>query len=92
MHDLAADRVSRTALPALAVGVSDRGARTIAAGGKAPVTGSSSYRIASITKAFTAAATVLALTERAIPLSTPAIELLPSLASDWRADPAITVG
>ena len=56
-----------------------------------PVTGSSSYRIASLTKAFTAAAAVLALAERAIPLSTPAIELLPSLAPDWRADPAITV-
>jgi CubicO group peptidase (beta-lactamase class C family) len=56
-----------------------------------PVTGSSPYRIASLTKAFTSAATVLALAERAIPLSTPAIELLPSLAPDWRADPAITV-
>jgi CubicO group peptidase (beta-lactamase class C family) len=47
--------------------------------------------MASLTKAFTSAATVLALAERAIPLSTPAIELLPSLAPDWRADPAITV-
>jgi D-alanyl-D-alanine carboxypeptidase len=47
--------------------------------------------MASLTKAFTSAATVLALGERAIPLSTPAIELLPSLAHDWRADPAITV-
>ncbi|HEY3955041.1 MAG TPA: serine hydrolase domain-containing protein [Streptosporangiaceae bacterium] len=86
-----ADRVSRTAIPALAAGVSSRGVRTITTGGKVPVTGSSAYRIASLTKTFTAAATVLALAERAIPLSTPAVELLPSLAPDWRADPAITV-
>jgi D-alanyl-D-alanine carboxypeptidase len=91
MDDLPADRISRTAVPALVVGVSRRGARTITSGGKEPVSGSSSYRIASLTKSFTSAATVLALAERAIPLSTPAIELLPSLSPDWRADPAITV-
>jgi CubicO group peptidase (beta-lactamase class C family) len=86
-----AGRVSRTAIPALVAGVSSQGARTITAGGQVPVTGSSAYRIASLTKTFTAAATVLALAERAIPLSTPAVDLLPSLAADWRADPAITV-
>jgi D-alanyl-D-alanine carboxypeptidase len=89
--DLATDRVLHTAIPALVAGVSNRRSRTILTGGEAPVTGTSSYRIASLTKAFTSAATVLALTERAIPLSTKAIELLPSLAPDWRADPAITV-
>jgi CubicO group peptidase (beta-lactamase class C family) len=89
--DLVASRVLHTAIPALVAGVSNRGARTITAGGRVPVTGSSSYRIASVTKAFSSAATVLALAERAIPLSTPAIELLPSLAPDWRADQAITV-
>jgi D-alanyl-D-alanine carboxypeptidase len=89
--DLAADHVLHTAIPALVAGVSSRRSRTIFTGGKAPVTQSSSYRIASLTKAFTSAATVLALAGRAIPLSTPAIELLPSLAPDWRADPAITV-
>jgi D-alanyl-D-alanine carboxypeptidase len=91
MKDLAEDRVSRTTVPALLAGVSTRGVRTITAGGKTPVTKSSAYRIASLTKPFTSAATVLALRERGIPLSTPAIELLPSLARDWRADPAITV-
>lgn len=91
MKDLAADRVWRTTVPSLVAGVSSRGVRTITTGGEAPATESSSYRIASLTKAFTSAATVLALAERAIPLSTPAIELLPSLAPDWRADPAITV-
>ena len=91
VKDLAADRVWHTTVPALVAGVSNRGARTITTGGEAPVTEASSYRVASLTKAFTSAATVLALTERAIPLSTSAIELLPSLATDWRADPAITV-
>ena len=89
--DLAEDRVLRTTVQALVTGVSNRGVRTITAGGKTPVTKLSAYRIASLTKAFTSAATVLALSERAIPLSTPAIELLPSLAPDWRADRAITV-
>lgn len=86
-----ADRVSRTTVPALVAGVSSRGARTITTGGQMPATELSAYRIASLTKTFTAAATVLALAERATPLSTPAIELLPSLAPDWRADPATTV-
>ena len=91
MEDLADDLVSRTTVPALVAGVSNRGIRTITAGGKTPVTESSAYRIASLTKTFTSAATVLALTERAIPLSALAIDLLPALAPDWRADPAITV-
>lgn len=90
MNDLA-DRVSRTTAPALVAGVSNRRVRTITTGGTVPVTGSSSFRIASLTKMFTAAATVLAFAERAIPLSTPAIELLPSLKPDWRADLAISV-
>jgi D-alanyl-D-alanine carboxypeptidase len=91
MEDLAEDLVSRTTVPALVAGVSNRGVRTIAAGGKTPVTESSAYRIASLTKTFTSAATVLGLTERAIPVSALAIDLLPALAPDWRADPAITV-
>jgi hypothetical protein len=60
-------------------------------GGQTLATELSPYRIASLTKQFTSAATVLAMAERAIPLSTPAIELLPSLAPGWRADPSITV-
>ena len=91
MTDLAADHVLHTAIPALVAGVSSRRSRTIFTGAKAPVMQSSSFRIASLTKVFTSAATVQALAERAIPLSTPAIELLPSLSPDWRADPAITV-
>lgn len=86
-----ADRVARTPVPALALGISHRGDRSFACGGERPVTDRSVYRIASLTKPFTAAATILALTARGIPLSTPAVELLPGLAADWRADPAITV-
>jgi D-alanyl-D-alanine carboxypeptidase len=91
MKDPAEDRILRTTVPALIAGVSNRGVRTMTAGGTTPVTRLSAYRIASLTKTFTSAATVLALAERAIPLSTPAVELLPSLAPDWRADRAITV-
>lgn len=85
------DRVADTAILALTVGLSRRGKRSVALGGREPAKELSCYRIASLTKAFTSAATVLAMAERSIPLSTPAIELLPSLAPDWRADPAITV-
>lgn len=86
-----AGRIAETKIPALAVGVSSHGAREIAAGGRDLTTESSRFRIASLTKPFTSAAVVLALTERSIPLSAPAIEFLPALAPDWRADPAITV-
>lgn len=91
IDDLLADRVTGTSVPALAVGVSEHGTRTVSSGGQVPATEPARYRIASLTKTFTSAATVLALAERAIPLSTPAIELLPSLAPGWRADPSITV-
>jgi D-alanyl-D-alanine carboxypeptidase len=89
--DLLAARVGATRIAALTVGVSHRGQRQVASGGHVPSDGRSAYRIASLTKPFTSAATVLALTARGIPLTTPAIELLPALAPDWRADRAITV-
>jgi D-alanyl-D-alanine carboxypeptidase len=75
---------------ALAVGVVQDGTRNVATRG--PATAGSRYRIASLSKPFTSAATILALRERGIPLSAPAIQLVPSLAGDWRADPTITVG
>ena len=84
-------RLPDTTASAQVVGVSERRERTIATGGGAAVTEQSRFRIASLTKAFTSAATVLALSQRAIPLSTPAIELLPSLVPDWKADRTITV-
>jgi len=87
---LMADRALTDGIEALAVGVCRDGARNVATRGRAAA--ESPFRVASLTKPFTSAATVLALRERGIALHTPAIELLPSLAGDWRADPTITVG
>jgi CubicO group peptidase (beta-lactamase class C family) len=88
---LLTDQIANTAVPALSVGVSVGGTRSVAGAGRFPVTADSTYRIASLTKPFTSAAVVLALAERAIPLSTAAIQLLPALESDWQADRSITV-
>jgi CubicO group peptidase (beta-lactamase class C family) len=73
------------------VGTARGGERVIACGGTTPVTPESPYRIASLTKPFTAAAVVLSFAARDIPLRVPAIDLVPALRADWRADPAITV-
>ena len=86
------DRVRAAAVPGLSAGTSRHGARAFADGGDRPTAGLAEYRIGSLTKPFTAAAVVLTLAGQGIPLSVPAVELLPSLAADWRADPAITVG
>lgn len=72
-------------VPAVAAGVSHGGTREVAG-----LDGS--FRIASLTKAFTSAALVRALHERGVPLGTPAISLLPELAPDWNAGPELTVG
>lgn len=90
------DRIGQSSIEALSVGVSEGGTRSDAhsrhaPGDQAALSASSPYRIASLTKSFTSVATVLALTERGIPLSTPALELLPALAPDWNADRSITV-
>jgi CubicO group peptidase (beta-lactamase class C family) len=85
-----ADPLLGDGIEALAVGVVLDGARDIATRG--PAGAESIYRIASLTKPFTSAALVLALRERGIPLDAPAIELIPPLAPDWRADSTITVG
>jgi D-alanyl-D-alanine carboxypeptidase len=85
------DRVANTTIPSLTAGTSHGGSRSFAAGRAAPVTGTSSYRLASLTKSFTSAAVVMALRDRGIPLSTPAIDLLPHLAAEWNAERAITV-
>lgn len=69
--------------PAVVVGSSSAGVRS--------VTSDSCFRIASLTKTFTSAALVRTLLEHDIPLPTAAIELLPSLAPDWRADASLTV-
>ena len=80
-----------TAAAGVVVGVSRNGRRTFEVDGPIDADGSSVFRIASLTKPLTAAATVRAFAQRGIPLTTPVIDLLPALASDWRADQAITV-
>ncbi|ACU77612.1 beta-lactamase [Catenulispora acidiphila DSM 44928] len=75
----------------MVVGVSRSGRRTFEIDGPIQADRASVFRIASLTKPLTAVATVRAFAQRGIPLTTPAIELLPSLAGDWRADQAITV-
>lgn len=85
------NRVAGTTIPSLVVGTSRDGERAIASGGRVPATESSPYRIASLTKPFTSAAVVLSFAARRIPLSAPAIDLIPALAPDWHANPAITV-
>lgn len=80
-----------TIAPGMVIGVSRHGQRTIETAGRLRADGAAALRIASLTKPLTAAATVLALSERSIPLTTPAVDLLPDLASDWRADLDITV-
>src|ERR1700754_3912302 len=73
---------------AVVAGQSLDGTRTVAPRGADP---SACFRIASLTKAFTAITLVRTCNAHDIPLSTPAVALLPALAQDWRADPAITV-
>jgi CubicO group peptidase (beta-lactamase class C family) len=75
-------------VPAAVAGVSVAGARDVAAKGTDEF---SCFRIASLTKAVTSAALVLALRSRGVPLDTPAITLLPALGPGWRARTDITV-
>jgi D-alanyl-D-alanine carboxypeptidase len=79
------------AAPDIVIAVSRGGARELTTNGPSGARDTSLFRIASLTKPLTAVATVLALSARSIPLTTPALELLPALAQDWRADPGITV-
>ncbi|GAA2551508.1 hypothetical protein GCM10010435_22110 [Winogradskya consettensis] len=79
---------SEAGLLSAAAGTSTAGFRQFAARG---VPTESPFRIASLTKTFTAAALVLTMRERGIPLNVPAISLLPLLAPDWRADRELTV-
>ncbi len=81
-------RADLRAVPSIVVGVSAAGTRSVATRAAEPDT---CFRIASLTKTFTAATLGLTLIERGIPLHTPAIDLLPTLARDWQADPGLTV-
>ena len=80
-------------VPAVAVvaGSSTAGTRTTGTRGPVAVTADSCFRIASLTKIFTSAALVRTLREKGVRLGTPAVELLPGLAPDWRADESLTI-
>ena len=78
--------------PGLSVGTSRHGVRMFGDGGDRAAGKLAEYRIASLTKTFTAATVVLTLAGRGIPLATAAAELLPALTADWQADDGITVG
>lgn len=78
-------------VPAVVAGVSTAGTRTTGALGPVAATADSCFRIASLTKIFTSVALVRTLQDKGIPLGTRAIELLPGLAEDWRADESLTV-
>ncbi|MEU6476728.1 serine hydrolase domain-containing protein [Streptomyces sp. NPDC047017] len=87
-----ADELARVTGPgSVTVGLSRAGRTSVATGGPGDATGQTRFRIASLTKVFTCAALVRMLRARGIALGTPAVELLPELAPDWRADTGLTV-
>jgi CubicO group peptidase (beta-lactamase class C family) len=91
LQDVLDKQVNLRGVQAVAAGSSVAGTRSVATRGAVQVTSDSCFRIASLTKTFTSSALVLTLREHNVPLSTPAIELLPDLAPDWRADTSLTV-
>lgn len=91
LQDVLDTRADLHGVPAVVAGLSVAGTRRVATRGTVRATSDSCFRIASLTKTFTSAALVLALREHGVPLSTPAVELLPHLAPDWRADASLTV-
>ena len=91
LQDVLDKQVHLRGVPAVVAGLSAAGTRSVATRGAVQVTSDSCFRIASLTKTLTSTALVLTLREHDVPLSTPAIELLPDLAPDWRADASLTV-
>ena len=90
-HGADLDRLVRDAAPAAVVGRSVGGVRRVwAHAGDRPGPGTV-FRIASLTKPVTAAATVVAARRAGVPLTTPVLDLLPDLRPDWRADPTVTL-
>ncbi|WP_280664154.1 MULTISPECIES: serine hydrolase domain-containing protein [unclassified Kitasatospora] len=86
-----AEQITLRDAPAVVAGSSLAGVRTTAAQGPDTVTDDSCFRIASLTKVFTATALLRTLRDKRVPLATPVVELLPGLAADWRADKGLTV-
>lgn len=83
--------------PGAVVGVSHRCDREVAAAGAADLVTERAveietpFRIASLTKTFTAAATVLACRSAGLALSAPILELVPQLAKGWQVAPELTL-
>lgn len=71
--------------PAVVTGLSAARVRSVAARRAVRLSPDSCLRIASLTKVFTCTALVKTMRDNSIPLGTSVIELLPDLASDWRA-------
>lgn len=71
------------------VGVSITGRRRVSPVGTA--TSTTAFRIASLTKPFTAAATVVAARRAGVELDTPVIEVMRHLRNDWAADQRLTI-
>src|SRR3712207_2555405 len=74
---------------AAVVGCSRNGNRQITVNG--PGGPCAAFRIASLTKTVTAVAVVLACRRLEVPLDSRVLDLVPGLASDWHADPRLTV-
>ncbi|WP_346173699.1 serine hydrolase domain-containing protein [Streptomyces cuspidosporus] len=91
LQELMDEQAGLRDVPAVVAGSSVAGVRTTAARGSVAVTADSCFRIASLTKIFTCAGLVRTLRDKGVPLDTPAVELLPGLAPDWRADARLTV-
>ncbi|MFI9829253.1 serine hydrolase domain-containing protein [Streptomyces sp. NPDC051913] len=92
LQELMNEQTGLDAVPAVVAGASRAGIRTtVTRGAAGSVAPESSFRIASLTKVFTSAALVRTLREKGVPPATPAIDLLPALAPDWRADPRLSV-
>ncbi len=87
MHDVMADYVERGEVPGLVTLVSRRGEvhvdciGTLAAGGSAPVQRDTLFRISSMSKPITAAATMILVEECKLRLDEPVDRLLPELAN-----------
>ena len=77
------------AAQAVSLAVSQSGARRTWSFGRSHA--DARFRVASLTKPFTATAAVLAARRAGVSLDTPVLEMLPTLGPDWRADRTITV-
>ena len=79
------------AAEAVSLGMTHHGARRSWSFGRSRPREGARFRIASLTKPFTATAAVLAARRADVSLDTPVLEVLPTLAPDWRADPTISL-